>query len=136
MTENAFKKVFAQFLHNYWGAFHEALEAQSVTRRRLAGSLFEALVTEHRTFAAMYSGPADSAVEGLGGIWREITARRYQFADPALTQDDVAKARRLFEEIHDSLVREGRRFAAARDEILKQAPHGTPKEPLRADAAR
>jgi hypothetical protein len=31
------------FLDNYRGAFHEALEAQSVTPRRLAGSLSEAL---------------------------------------------------------------------------------------------
>jgi hypothetical protein len=136
MTESAFKKVFAQFLDGYWGAFHEALEAQSVTPRRLAGSLFEALQTEHRAFDAIYAGPAKHALKGLGDIWHEVEARRYQWPDPSLTRDEVAKALPLFEEIYRTLFREGQKHAAARRDIVKRAAHGTPKEPLRADAAR
>jgi hypothetical protein len=136
MTETAFKKLFTQFLNNYWGAFHEALEAQSVTARRLASSLFDALQREHRAFEAMYVGPAKSAVDGLGHIWRGVQARRYQSPDPPLTHDEVTKALQLFEEIYGSLVHQGQKYAAARKDILKQAPHGTPKERLRADAAR
>ena len=136
MTENGFKKVFTQFLNNYWGAFHEALEAQSVTPRRLAGSLFDAVQAEHRAFAAMYVGPAKSALEELGHIWHDVQARRYQWPDPSLTHDDVTKALQLFEQIYSSLVHQGERYPAARKDILKHAPHGTPKEPLRADAAR
>lgn len=136
MTETTFKKIFTQFLDNYWGAFHEALEAQSVTPRRLAGSLFKALQAEHRTFEGIYVGRAKSALDGLGHIWHEVEARRYLWPDPALTHDDITKAQQLFEEIYDSLVHEDQKFSAARKEILKHAPHGTPKEPLRADAAR
>lgn len=136
MTEGAFKKVFAQFLNNYWGAFHEVLEAQSVTPRRLAGSLFEALQAEHRAFEGVYVGPAKSAVDGLGQIWHDVQARRYQWPDPPLTHDEVTKALHLFDEIYSSLVHQGQRHPAARKDILEHAPHGTPKEPLRADAAR
>jgi hypothetical protein len=136
MTESIFKNVFTQFLNKYWGAFHEALEAQSVTPRRLAGSLFDALQSEHRAFDGMYVGPARSALDGLGQIWHDLHARRYQWPDPPLTHDEVTKALQLFEEIYSSLVRQGQRYPAARKDILKHAPHGTPKEPLRADAAR
>ena len=65
MTEATFKEVLAQFLNDYWGAFHEALEAQSVTPRRLASSLFDRLQAEHRAFAASY---ADGPVEAIGGL--------------------------------------------------------------------
>jgi hypothetical protein len=136
MTEKTFNKVFTQFLNNYWSAFHEALEAQSVTPRRLAGSLFNALLAEHRAFEGMDVGPAKSAVDELGAIWHDVEAQRYQFPDPALTHDEVTKALQLFEEIYDSLVDQGQPFSATRNEILKHAPHGTPKEPLRADAGR
>jgi hypothetical protein len=136
MTETTFKKVFSQFLDKYWGAFHEALEAQSVTPRRLADSLFKALLSEHLAFEAVYVGRAKSALDGLGHIWHELQARRYQWPDPALTHEEVAKALTLFREIHDSLVHEGQRHPASLKEILKHAPHGTPKEPLHADSAR
>lgn len=136
MDEMTFRNVLSQFLDRYWGAFHEALEAQSVTPRRLAGSLFNALQTEHRAFEGMYVGPAKSALDELGAIWHDVETRRYEYPDPALTQDHVAKAHRLFEEIYDSLLLEGQEFPLARKEIVKQAPHGTPREPLRADAAR
>jgi hypothetical protein len=136
MTENAFKTVFEQFVNKYWGAFHEALEAQSVTPQRLAGSLFEALQAEHRAFESIYVGPAKSAVDGLGQIWHDLHARRYEWPDPALNHDEVTKALELFEEIYGSLVHQGQRYSATRKHILKHALHGTPKEPLRADAAR
>jgi hypothetical protein len=136
MTESAFKKIFTQFLNGYWGAFHEALEAQSVTPRRLAGSLFQALQSEHRSFEAIYVGAAKNALADLGRIWHEVEARRFEWPDPALTQEEVASALRSFEDIYDSLVRQGQRFSAARKDILKNAPHGSPREPLRADAAR
>jgi hypothetical protein len=93
MTETTFKKVFTQFLNSYWGAFHEALEAQSVTPRRLATSLFEALQAQHRAFESVYVGPAKSALDGLAHIWHELGARRYMWPDPALTQEEVARAR-------------------------------------------
>jgi hypothetical protein len=136
MTESAFKQVFTHFLYKYWGAFHEALEAQSVTPQRLAGSLFDALQTEHRAFEAIYVGPAKSAVDRLGHIWHDLQARRYLWPDPSLTHEEVTQALQLFEEIYSSLLHQGQRYPAARKDILKQAPHGTPKEPLRADAAR
>ena len=136
MTERTFREVFSQFLDKYWGAFHEALEAQSVTPRRLAGSLFNALQAEHRAFEVVYVGSAKSALDGLGHIWQEIEARRYQWPDPAFTHDEATKALQLFKEIYASLVHQGQRFPAAQKEILKHAPHGTPKQPLRADAAR
>jgi hypothetical protein len=136
MNEQTFRDTFSQFLFNYWGAFHEALEAQSVTQRRLAESLFRDLEAAHRRFAGLYTGAASSAVDDLGRIWQGLEARRYLSPDPAFRRDEVSKALGLFEAIHDSLVREGERFPAARDEILKSAPHGTPRDPLRADAAR
>jgi hypothetical protein len=136
MTEKTFRKVFSQFLNGYWGAFHEALEAQSVTPRRLAGSLFKTLQAEHQMFEGMYVGRAKSALDGLENLWHDLEARRYQWPDPALTHDDVGKAQRLFKELFDSLVLQGQKFPEAQKEILKHAPHGTPKEPLRADAAR
>jgi hypothetical protein len=57
-------------------------------------------------------------------------------ADPGLTHDEVKQALRLFEEIYNSLAHEGQRYATTRKEIVRHAPHGTPKEPLRVDAAR
>lgn len=136
MTEAAYRKLLTRFLHNYWGAFHEVLEAQSVTPRRLARSLFNALESEHRAFAAMYSGPAQPAVDDLTDLWEDMAARQHEFVDPALTRKDVVRALRQFSAIYDSLIDEGAKFAAARRDILKHAPHGTPNEPLHADAAR
>jgi hypothetical protein len=136
MTEKTFKKALSQFLEQYWGAFHEVLEAESVTPKRLAGSLLQRLLAEHRAFEGVYVGPATSALDGLGAIWHDLEISQHQWPDPALTHDDVIKAKRLFVEIYDSLLHEGETFSAARREIVEHAPHGTPKEPLRADAAR
>jgi hypothetical protein len=136
MTENEFKSLFIQFLDEYWGAFHEALEAQSVTPKRLARSLLDAVRDAHEAFARSYAGPGARTLEQLGGIWRAAAARAYTFADPPFTRDEVATAVRLFGELYDTLIEEGKAFAATRDAIVARAPHGTPKQPLRADAAR
>jgi hypothetical protein len=136
MTETTFRNIFTAFLDDYWGAFHEALEAQSVTPRRLAGSLFTALQEQHRAFQAIYVGSAKTALDGLGRIWHDLHVRRYQFADPALTRAEVTSALALFGELYDSLLAQGEKFPAALKDVLSRAPHGTPREPLRADAAR
>lgn len=136
MTEKTFQKAFSQFLENYWGAFHEALEAQSVTPKRLAGSLFNALLAEHRAFERIYSGHAKSALDGLGHIWHDVEARRFQWPDPPLTHDEIGKAHRLFDQIYDSLLLQGHKFTVAKKEILTRTRHGTPREPLQVDAAR
>ncbi len=136
MTEETFTKVFGQFITGYWGAFHEVLEAQSVTPKRLASSLFNELVAQHQNFETIYAGPAQSAVDHLGRIWRDVSARRYEFPDPPLTRVEVATAVELFDEIYNSLLRQGHKYASVKRTILDHAPHGTPKEPLRADATR
>ncbi len=84
----------------------------------------------------MYVGSAKGALDGLGRLWRDHEGRRYQFADTALTHEEVARALELFRELYDSLIHRGEKFPAARQEILAHAAHGTPREPLRADAAR
>ena len=136
MTEKTFNVLFNQFLNGYWGAFHEALEAQSVTSGRLAASLFHAVQAEHNGFEGVYPGPARAALAELGAIWRENQARRYEFPDAALTHDQIARARQLFEDIFDSLVHEGEKYAATCEKILGRASHGTPRDALKADAAR
>ena len=136
MTEKTFKTVFTRFLDGYWGAFHEALEAQGVNPLRLADSLFQELRAEHRAFEAVYAGPAEGALGQLGDIWSDVQTRRYQSPDPPLTHDHVARARKLFEDIFDSLLHEGEKYPAVCEKILKGAEHGTPREPLRADTAR
>jgi hypothetical protein len=136
MTENEFKSLFIRFLDEYWGAFHEALEAQSVTPKRLARSLLDAVRDAHEAFARSYGAPGARTLDQLGGIWRAAAARAYTFPDPPFTRDEVATAVRLFGELYDTLIKEGKPFAATRDAIVRRAPHGTPKQPLRADAAR
>ena len=136
MDEATYRQVFRQFLCDYWGAFHEALEAQSVTPSRLAGSIFTALKDRHRAFEAIYAGPARPDVNALGEIWHALEAERYIWPDPPLKHDEVVKAHQHFERLFETLLQQGQTFGTARAEILAQSPHGTPKEPLRADAAR
>ena len=136
MNEATYRRVFRQFLDDYWGAFHEALEAQSVTPARLAGSLFTALRDQHRAFHAIYNGPARSDIDALGEIWSALEAERYIWPDPPLKHDDVIKAREHFKRIFETLLQQGSKFGTARAEILAQALHGTPNDPLRVDAAR
>jgi hypothetical protein len=114
MTESAFKKVFTQFLNSYWGAFHEALEAQSVTPTRLAGSLFQALQSEHRSFEAMYVGSAKNALADLGRI--EVEAGDFN-GRPGLTQEEMQALRCLGTSPTAWSVRSG--FSAAHKDILK-----------------
>ena len=136
MTEMRFRKAFSQFLDNYWGAYHEVLEAQSVTPRRLAESLFKDLHAQHLAFAKVYTGSAKGALDELGRLWQDVEHGRVEFLDAALTHAQILKAQSLFEKIYRTLVHEGEKFGAARKDIVTHAPHGTPKEPLRADAAR
>jgi hypothetical protein len=136
MTEMKFRKVFSQFLDNYWGAYHEALEAQSVTPQRLAESLFRALHAEHLAFENIYVGSARRALDELGRLWQEVEHGRIEFLDAALTHAQIVKAQSLFKKVYRSLVHEGQQFGAARTDILKHALHGTPNGLLRADSAR
>lgn len=135
MTETTFKNVFSQFLDRYWGAFHEALEAQSVNQKRLAESVFRRLQTEHATFIALCEGPDGSAADRLGEIWEAVEHRQSLWPDASLRHDEVVEALQLFKDIYNKLSEEGRKFSATRRNILRRAPHGTPKESLRADAA-
>jgi hypothetical protein len=137
MDRNSYRRVFTQFLNGYWGAFHEVLEAQSVNRHMLAGSLYNALVDEHRRFAAAYDGRVpDPSVVILGRLWQHITARREVTADAPLSAHEVAHARKQFELLYDTLIAYGRAFPDVRAEVLSHPVHSTPTAPLRADAAR
>ena len=76
MDKETYRQVLTQFLDNYWGAFHEVLEAQSVNPQMLAAPLFEALVAEHERFTAPSDGAVDPALQGLGRLWRHVAERR------------------------------------------------------------
>jgi hypothetical protein len=136
MDEAVYGEVFKQFLYDYWGAFHEVLEAQSVTPKRLAGSLFSALRAQHRAFAAAYEGSPRRDVATLGAIWQALEAERHHLPDLPLKHGDVIRARRCLERIYDALLRHGKAFGGTTAEILVHAPHGTPREPLQADSGR
>jgi hypothetical protein len=135
MDEGTYRRVFTQFLNDYWGAFHEALEAQSVNPRMLADPLFDALVDAHRRFAAARGG-VDPAVERLGRLWRHVVERRKVTFEASLSAREVAHARKQFETIYDTLAAYGRAYPHVGIDVLSHALHGTPRTPLRADAAR
>lgn len=135
MNERKYRQVFAQFLNDYWGAFHEVLEAQSVNPKMLAPPLFDAVVEAHRRFAAQ-KGVMDPAVVRLGGLWDHIRGRREATPHAPLSAREVAHARALFETIYDALVARGKVYPRVGGEVLSQAIHGNPRAPLRADAAR
>jgi hypothetical protein len=135
MTETKYAKVFAQFLNEYWGAFHEVLEAQSVNPHRLAPSLFDTLMTAHRRFAAV-DGFAGGALERLGGLWDVVAARRTTTAHAPLSAREIQFARAQFEAIHDLLMARGKVFPRAAAEALTHAAHAHPRAALRADSAR
>ena len=136
MDENTYRKMFTEFLNDYWGAFHEALEAQSVNPRILADPLFNALVDAHSRFAAVRDG-VDPAVERLGRLWRHVAERRKVTFEAPLSAREVGQAHKEFKTIYDTLVAYGKAYpeSAAR-EVVSHAVHGTPRTPLRADAAR
>jgi hypothetical protein len=136
MSDAAFKNAFRHFLYDYWGAFHEVLEAQSITPQRLAESLFDDLLIAHHAFEREYTGAARDAVHELRALWAEVDCRRVEKGDVPLTHEEVVRARQLFQDIYDDLLSQGQQNPAATTEILKFAPHSTPAQPLRADAAR
>jgi hypothetical protein len=135
MDQNTYRKVLTEFLNGYWGAFHEALEAQSVNPQMLADPLFNAVFDAHRRFAAIRDG-VDPAVERLGRLWRHVAERRKVTFEAPLSAREVAQARKEFKTIFDTLVSQGKAYAESAREVVSHAMHGTPRTPLRADAAR
>ena len=136
MNEQTYRQLFTQFLNDYWGAFHEVLEAQSVNPRMLADPLFDELIAEHRRFAALSDGVVDPAVDRLGRLWQHVSERREVTFEAPLSAKEVAHARTQFEEMFDTLVAAGKAYPHVSTEVLSRAPHGDPRAPLRADAAR
>ena len=135
MTETRYANVFTQFLNEYWGAFHEVLEAQSVNPHHLAPPLFDALAAAHRRFAGR-GGFCRPAVDVLGALWNVVAERRRTNPDAPLSAREIQYARAQFEAIHDALMARGKLFPMAAADALGQARHANPRAPLRADAAR
>jgi hypothetical protein len=134
MNERTYRRVFAQFLNDYWGAFHEVLEAQSVNPRMLAGSLFDAMILAHRRFAAVGDG-FGPPVERLDRLWQAVAEHRDATPDAPLTAREVAHAREQFEAIYDGLAARGTLYPLAAKKVHDGAVHGTPRTPLRPDSA-
>jgi hypothetical protein len=135
MDEQRYRTVFAQFLNGYWGAFHELLEAESVTPARLAGSLFDHVVEQHRQFAETCPPELMTPVETLGRLWQGIRDHRVIVPDDPVTPQQVREALGQFQAIYDGLFALGRGFPGPRAEVLSDARHAHPRAPLRADAA-
>lgn len=135
MDETTYRRLLAQFLNEYWGAFHEALEEQSVNPRVLANPLFDAVVASHERFAAARPG-VDSALERLGHLWRHVTGRRTVTVEAPLTTREVEEARAQFATVFDALLALGQPYPNAAADVVSGAVHGTPRTPLRVDAAR
>jgi hypothetical protein len=135
MDEQRYRDVFAHFLNGYWGAFHELLEAESVTSTRLAGSLFNRVTEQHKQFADVCPPAAMAMVESLGRFWRYIADHRVIVPDEPLTHGQIREAMDQFQMIYDRLFALGRKFPAARSDVLACAQHSHPRAPLRADAA-
>jgi hypothetical protein len=135
MTETKYRQVFEQFLNDYWGAFHEVLEEQSVNPQWLAASLFDGVVAAHARFAARKAF-ASPAVARLSHLWEVVAARREETKDAPLSAREIAFAREQFEQIYDALAARGTLFSRAAASVMAQAPHGHPRAALRADAAR
>jgi len=135
MTEAKYVKTFTQFLNDYWGAFHEVLEAQSVNPHHLAPSLFDALTAAHRRFAGL-DGFGRSAINALGRLWDVVGERRRTNPHAPLLPREIQSARAQFEAIHDALMARGKLFPLAAADALEHAQHAHPRAPLRADPAR
>ena len=133
MDATEHQTLLAQFLNDYWGAFHEVLEAQSVNPRFLADSLFDELLAAHERFAAAHAG-VNSAVERLGRLWTHARERRTVTIEAPLSVREVEHARTQFETIYDALIA-GKAYRAEAD-VPSHAAHGTPRMPLRVDSAR
>ena len=136
MNSKRYRQILDGFLNDYWGAFHEVLEAQSVMPSRLSGSLFDDLRRAHGRFAAQVHGVAESAVQGLERLWKRADEHRTFVPDAPLSPEQILEAREHFEDIYDALVRLGKPFGDLRADVLAAARHGNPREPLRADASR
>ena len=134
MNERTYRRVFRQFLNDYWGAFHEVLEAQSVNPRMLAGSLFDAVIAAHRRFVAAGDG-FGSPVDRLDRLWRRVAERRAATPDAPLTAREVTHARAQFEAIYDGLEARGALYPLASKTVHDGAVHGTPRTRLRPDSA-
>jgi hypothetical protein len=135
MTETTYRQVFTQFLNDYWGAFHEVLEAQSVNPHRLASPLFDAVVAAHARFATR-KGFVEPGVDRLRTVWQNVAERRASNPDAPLTAREVAYARDHFEMVYDALMARGKVFPRVAGDTLAHAMHGHPRGVLRADAAR
>lgn len=135
MTETKYARTFTQFLNDYWGAFHEVLEAQSVNPHYLAPSLFDALTAAHRRFAGV-DGFGEPAIDALGVLWDVVGERRSRSPHAPLRPREIQRARAQFEAIHDALMARGKLFPLAAADALGHARHAHPRAPLRADAAR
>lgn len=127
--------MLAQFLNDYWGAFHDVLEAQSVNPRILADSLFDELVAAHERFAAAHAG-VDPALERPGRLWTHVRERRTVTVEAPLSAREVEHVRTQFETMSDAVIARGKAYRKAEADVLAHAAHGTPRNPLRVDAAR
>lgn len=135
MTETRYQRLFAEFLNDYWGAFHEVLEAQSVNPYHLAPALFDALAAAHERFTAN-EGTASPELAQLGQLWTVVAKRRLETADAPLSGQEIRHARTQFELIYDSFAARGALYPRAAATALATAAHAHPRAPLRADAAR
>jgi hypothetical protein len=135
MTETKFTDVFTQFLNEYWGAFHEVLEAQSINPHHLAPSLFDRVTGAHRRFARVDSF-VRPALDVLDVLWKAVGERRRTTPHAPLSAREIRYARAQFETIHDAMMARGKLFPRAAADVLAHALHAHPRAPLRADAAR
>jgi hypothetical protein len=136
MDATRYRKVLTQFLNNYWGAFHEVLEAQSVIPSRLSAALFADLLEEHQRFTTAFRAVAPAQIADLGQLWKRVEDHRTAVPDAPLSPDQIRYARACFEEIYDELCIIGEPFEELRADVLATARHRSPREPLRADASR
>ena len=134
MNERTYRRVFEQFLNDYWGAFHEVLEAQSVNPKKLAGSLFDAVIAAHSRFATVAEGDP-AVIEHLDRLWHQVLARRAATPGAPLSAREVIYARAHFEAIYDALSARGKLYPLAAEAAHAEARHGTPRTALRPDAA-
>ena len=135
MTETRYANVFTEFLNEYWGAFHEVLEAQSVNPHHLAPALFDALTAAHGRFARGDT-LGRPAIDILGALWDVVAVRRRTSPHSPLSAREILYARAQFEAIYDALMARGRLFPRAAADALVHARRAHPRAPLRADAAR
>jgi hypothetical protein len=135
MNRDRYRMAFARFLNDYWGAFHELLEAESVTRARLATSVFDRVVHEHRAFAAICPAVMAPHVDSLGRLWQRLADHRLVVPDDPLNPGQIREALGHFRAIYDGLLNLGGSSPDIRTEVLSLARHAHPRAPLRADAA-